>query len=602
MANERLYESLGKLDIDREALAERTALVTGAARGIGEQLARALAHLDVRVLLVDVLASGERVARELVERGARAEFSQVDLTDLGAVDELIDSAQHTYGPIDILVNNASKLVPDSMSATPIETWDYVYQAVNRASARLTSGLLPGMLERRHGVVANTIAAEGLSFAAPFSAMMVAQRSTVLSLAGELGTESHVKVFGFAPGLTRTRLALDYIAGAARAQGITPEEWIRRFAHNPGYEGLMPPEDCAAAYAYCLSHARDLHGQIADAFQPLVQCGIIEPKTRADAMPDEGEGKTTSTVNQIGEYVRGIASVNRNLELRIAERTRELQAATEQLANQKRAIEQISATLSRYLPEQIYESIFRGEIAPEVTSRRKYLTVFFSDICDFASKAERLEPEALSEVVNTYFSAMTEVARDCGATVDKFIGDALLVFFGDPESQGPERDAEGCLEMAVRMQRRVDELQDHFTRLGLHEPLAVRMGVNSGFCTVGNFGSFARMEYTIFGRPVNVAARLQQSCPPGSILVSRNTRALVADRFRFLPGETLSLKGVSEGIEACELKFDLQAEAADGNAGNDALALRKRLEEIDLARLGEAEKKELLGALDRLMKG
>ena len=144
--------------------------------------------------------------------------------------------------------------------------------------------------------------------------------------------------------------------------------------------------------------------------------------------------------------------------------RELEETNRQLANQKKFIEEISSKISRYLPQQIYQSIFSGEIGAEIESRRKPLTIFFSDIRDFTPRTERLEPEALSEILNSYFSSMTEIARAHGATIDKFIGDAILAFFGDPQSDGPEKDAERCVLMAIDMQRRMFELKNTFGRV------------------------------------------------------------------------------------------------------------------------------------------
>ncbi len=96
----------------------------------------------------------------------------------------------------------------------------------------------------------------------------------------------------------------------------------------------------------------------------------------------------------------------------------------------------------------------------------------------------------------------------GGTVDKFIGDAILVFFGDPETKGAVEDAKACLRMAMDMQRRLGELKAKWRGEGTEEPFLVRMGINTGFCNVGNFGSNDRMDYTIIGAEANLAARLQ----------------------------------------------------------------------------------------------
>jgi class 3 adenylate cyclase len=124
--------------------------------------------------------------------------------------------------------------------------------------------------------------------------------------------------------------------------------------------------------------------------------------------------------------------------------------------------------------------------------------------------------------------MASIAIDCGGTIDKFIGDAVLVFFGDPDSEGETEDALRCLEMALRMRLRVAELQKYWRKLGVSRGLHVRMGVTTGFCTVGNFGSEQRLDYTVLGSPVNLAARLQGIAEPDAILIDENTHSLIED--------------------------------------------------------------------------
>ena len=181
--------------------------------------------------------------------------------------------------------------------------------------------------------------------------------------------------------------------------------------------------------------------------------------------------------------------------------RELEAANEFLAN-------VSMKISRYLSPQIYKSIFSGERDVVVQTERKRLTIFFSDIKDFTATTERLQPEALTEMLNEYLTEMSTIALKHGGTVDKFIGDAILVFFGDPETKGAAEDAKACLRMAIDMQRRLGELKSKWRGEGTEEPFVVRMGINTGYCNVGNFGSNDRMDYTIIGAEANLAARLQ----------------------------------------------------------------------------------------------
>jgi adenylate cyclase len=225
---------------------------------------------------------------------------------------------------------------------------------------------------------------------------------------------------------------------------------------------------------------------------------------------------------------------------IAGINRELETANEFLAS-------ISMKISRYLAPQIYKSIFSGERDVTIHTERKKLTIFFSDIKDFTATTERLQPEEITSLLNEYFTEMSVIALKHGGTVDKFIGDAILIFFGDPETKGPPEDAKACLRMAVDMQRRLSELSVKWRAAGIEEPFRVRMGINTGFCNVGNFGSADRMDYTLIGAEANLAARLQSIAEPGHIVVSYETYALVREMVAGRKLPPISMKGISREV-------------------------------------------------------
>lgn len=129
----------------------------------------------------------------------------------------------------------------------------------------------------------------------------------------------------------------------------------------------------------------------------------------------------------------------------------------------------------------------------------------------------MESEGLTHLLNHYLTEMSQIALAHGATIDKFIGDAILIFFGDPETKGAKEDALACVRMAIEMRDRMQELHLLWRDSRIERPLRCRMGIHTDYCTVGNFGSEDRMDYTIIGGGVNTASRLEASARPGIFL-------------------------------------------------------------------------------------
>ena len=211
------------------------------------------------------------------------------------------------------------------------------------------------------------------------------------------------------------------------------------------------------------------------------------------------------------------------------------------------LESISEKISRYLSPQIYKSIFSGQKDVTIHTERKKLTIFFSDIKDFTATTERLQPEEITALLNEYFTEMSAIALQHGGTIDKFVGDAMLVFFGDPESRGAAEDAKACVRMAIDMQHRIAELNLKWHAAGIEQPFRARMGINTGFVNVGNFGSSTRMDYTIIGGEANLAARLQSSADVGKIAISYETWALVRDIVSARPLPPVAMKGIGRDV-------------------------------------------------------
>src|SRR6478609_11165809 len=146
--------------------------------------------------------------------------------------------------------------------------------------------------------------------------------------------------------------------------------------------------------------------------------------------------------------------------------RQLNAAAEIITQKNKELESLSIKLSKYLSPQIYNSIFTGAQGVEIASSRKKLTIFFSDVVNFTETTDKLESEDLTALLNEYLTEMSTIALEYGATIDKFIGDAILGFFGDPETKGVAEDARACVRMAVEMQQRLTQLNAEWRERGI----------------------------------------------------------------------------------------------------------------------------------------
>ena len=285
-----------------------------------------------------------------------------------------------------------------------------------------------------------------------------------------------------------------------------------------------------------------------------------------------------------------AQLRKSLSLQL-EKQRLAIAKAKTAAQQKSdELQLISTQLSKYLSPQLHKRIFDDKQSVQVKSERKKLTIFFSDLVGFTSMSERLESEEVTALLNFYLDEMSTIALEFGGTIDKFVGDAIMVFFGDPETQGAEADAINCLKMAIKMQDRMTTLTKEWgKKYNLHSPLQVRIGLSSGFCTVGNFGSSDRLDYTAIGSPVNLAARVQSAASPSSILISEDTYSLVKEHFGFGTPIELNFKGIGHSV-ICYQVLDTDGERAlnkEINGKNFILKLNEHnFSTSDLAELTE----------------
>jgi class 3 adenylate cyclase len=281
---------------------------------------------------------------------------------------------------------------------------------------------------------------------------------------------------------------------------------------------------------------------------------------------------------------------------------ELKQREEELDEKSSAMEQLSNQIAKYLSPQVYDSIVGGKREVKVASHRRKLSIFFSDIAGFTETVDQMESEDLTKLLNHYLTEMSDIATEHGATIDKYVGDAIVIFFGDPETRGTKEDALACVKMAIAMRQRMTELQVIWRDSGISRPLQCRIGINTGFCTVGNFGSEERMDYTIIGSGVNLASRLEGAATPGEILISHETCALVKDEIFCDEARIIEVKGIPHPVETYvvvdlhtnlrrhrdvvrenfpnfNLEIDLEKMSADEH-GRAVVALRRAMDKLD----------------------
>ena len=518
------WDLVDRLGLDRMALAGKTALVTGGARGIGEGAAMTMAALGARVVIVDILPTGQEVADAIEAAGGQARFIQCDLSVVDEVMAMIPEATAAFGQVDILVNNALHVTVAPIVALDLADWDETF-AINARAAFLTiKHLLPGMLERRSGVIVNMIAYEGGALAGAYAATKMASRSLAFTVAREIGNETGVAVFSFVPGIVDTPLLREnLIPGVMAATGISIDEAITVVAQNPGYEGLMPVDHCATTLVHAIVHGSDHHGQVTAPFEPLDRIGVIqmphldpEIATAALDMSDPQSGL------YMKQYLGDVASHNKELEDRVAQRTRELETA------RRRS----DTLLLNILPAPIAERLKAGEDL--IADHFAAVTVLFADIVDFTPTASKLTPQRAVEVLDAVFSEFDRIAQHYELEKIKTIGDCYMAVGGLPEPQPDhvERVASAALEMLPALNR---------VGKWLDLPLSVRIGLQTGDAVAGVIGR-QKFVYDLWGDTVNTASRMETHGVGGHIQCTERVYRQLNGRFTFTPRGEIDIKG------------------------------------------------------------
>lgn len=274
----------------------------------------------------------------------------------------------------------------------------------------------------------------------------------------------------------------------------------------------------------------------------------------------------------------------------------------ELMTQNERMTALQSKMRKYLSPQLFQALVGGTAAADTKSHtRAKLTIYFSDIVGFTDLTDSVEPELLSSVLNSYLTRMSEIALHYGGTIDKFVGDAVMVFFGAPEAMDANEQAERCVRMALEMREAMYPLQAEWKLKGITQTMQVRAGINTGICTVGNFGSENRMDYTIIGNQVNLAARLQSAAPPDGIYMSSKTYSLIEDLVVANHIGSRQFKGIHKAVDVWELTSLSQENLPDSRyleIADDHIRIKEV--NVDAATLSGDERDAIQKALSRAL--
>ena len=289
---------LERMELSRSSLAGKVAIVTGAGQGIGKELSRALAWLGANVIIAEIRDTGAAVEQLIRSEGGTALFVKTDVSDEQNMEALARTARMHFKKVDILVNNAAVEPIGSTIELSLADWDRTYAVNVRGAVLGIKAFLPGMLERSEGVIATVASAEGLAYMGAYAASKVAVQSLCFSLAAELGDTSAISALVLAPGMVDTPGFREALPDIAPRYGMTPDEFMHQGV-NPGYDGLMPAEDCAAGFAYAIVNAKEYRGQIADPFASLMKFGLL-PAATATLEPITAQSTRPRTAEALQE--------------------------------------------------------------------------------------------------------------------------------------------------------------------------------------------------------------------------------------------------------------------------------------------------------------
>ena len=242
-----------------------------------------------------------------------------------------------------------------------------------------------------------------------------------------------------------------------------------------------------------------------------------------------------------------------LQTELEKKTAIIQEKNEALEKHNRFVRDV---FGRFVTDEVAEQLLDTPEGLKLGGEMRTVTVMMSDLRNFTPMSDKLNPDQVVALLNVYLSKMVDVIMKYGGTIDEFIGDAILVIFGAPITEGPEKDAARALACAVEMQLAMAEVNKMVAEFGLKEKgiddLGMGIGLNTGEVVVGNIGSEKRMKFSVVGSPVNLTARIESFTLAGQILISGSTLKALSGRVRVDGRLRVKVKGLNHAVSIYEV--------------------------------------------------